>query len=64
MIAIESFAALFFLRRSVPWSDLLRIAAIAFALYSHWFYWHFQLGQKTGVENASGIRHVALRYVR
>jgi hypothetical protein len=48
MIAIESFAALFFLRRAAPWSDLLRVAAVAFGLYAHWFYWHFQLGQKTG----------------
>lgn len=48
MIAIESFMALFFLRRAAPWADLLRVAAVAFALYSHWFYWHFQLGQKTG----------------
>ena len=51
MIAVESFLALFFLRRAAPWADLLRVAAVAFALYSHWFYWHFQLGQKSGEGN-------------
>ena len=37
-IAVESFGAIFFLRRSVPLSDLLRVAAVAFILYSHWFW--------------------------
>ena len=48
MIAIESFGAVFFLRRAVPWADLLRVASVAFALYSLWFWFNFRVGITTG----------------
>jgi hypothetical protein len=48
MIALESVMGLWFLRRAVPWPDLLRIAGVALLTYAHWFWWHFHLGVKTG----------------
>ena len=38
MIGLESFMALFFLRRAVSWPDLLRIAGSALLTYATWFW--------------------------
>ena len=48
MIGLESLMGLFFLRRAVPWLDLLRVALVAVCTYAHWFWWHFHIGVKTG----------------
>jgi dolichyl-phosphate-mannose--protein O-mannosyl transferase len=56
LIALESFFAVFFLRRSVDFLDLLKVAGAAFVTYANWFYWHFWLLPKAGAspERAAG----------
>ena len=49
MIAVESFFAFFFLKRSAaPFPDLLKILAVACSLYFLWFAVHFSLLPATG----------------
>ena len=48
MIGLESLMGLFFLRRSVPWLDLVRVGVVALLTYAHWFWWHFRIGIKAG----------------
>jgi hypothetical protein len=66
MIALESVMGLWFLRRAVPWSDLLRIAFVALLTYAHWFWWHFHLGVKTGacVRGGAHLRRAVLLAAR
>lgn len=48
MIAVESFFALWFLRRSVPMLDLLAIAAVVIVAFILYYYLHFGLLPNTG----------------
>ena len=48
MIAVESFFALFFLRRSIPFLHLLAVAAVSAITYITYFYIHFALLPNSG----------------
>lgn len=52
MVGLESFMAIFFLRRAVSWADLIRVGVTTVCTYAHWFWWHFRVGIKTGASRA------------
>jgi dolichyl-phosphate-mannose-protein mannosyltransferase len=47
MIAIESFAAISFLKRGIPFMDLIRVLIFAFCTYTFYFAEHFRIGRTT-----------------
>jgi len=56
MVAVESFFAAFFLRRAIPITDLLLVAAVAFATFSAYYAVHFSLLPLSG--DGDGFMHL------
>jgi dolichyl-phosphate-mannose--protein O-mannosyl transferase len=48
LIAVESFFAIFFLKRGAPFLDLIKILVVAFLTYALWFAVHFALLTRHG----------------